>query len=246
VSHVYNLCGGASYGKQAAMFEPTRPTPVSIAERRRPDPQGRPGFLRVDTVHQGDWDGAMGVYHINTVDTITQWQVVGCARKISEQFLIPVLEAILHQFPFRILGFHADNGSEFINHTVAQLIEKLRVEFTKSRACRSQDQSAGEGQKRRVIRKLIGYGHIASEHGEELQKFYMAHFNPYLNYHRPCGYATVTVDARGKAPPVLPRRRLRHTLRSRPLRGLLTPNFHDHLVSETNPHFTIILGVGNA
>jgi transposase InsO family protein len=198
VSHVYNLRGSASYRKQAAMFEPTRPTPVSIAERRRPDPQGRPGFLRVDTVHQGDWDGAKGVYHINAVDTITQWQVVGCASKISEQFLIPVLQAILHQFPFRILGFHADNGSEFINRTVAKLLEKLRVEFTKSRACRSQDQALVEGKNGAVIRKLIGYGHIASEHSEELQKFYMAHFNPYLNYHRPCGYATVTVDARGK------------------------------------------------
>jgi transposase InsO family protein len=198
VSHLYNLRRSTNYRKQAAMFEPTRPTPVSIAERRRPDPQGRPGFLRVDTVHQGDWDGAKGVYHINAVDTITQWQVVGCASKISEQFLIPVLEAILHQFPFRILGFHADNGSEFINHTVAQLLEKLRVEFTKSRACRSQDQALVEGKNGAVIRKLMGYGHIASQHSEELQKFYTAHFNPYLNYHRPCGYATVTVDGRGK------------------------------------------------
>jgi hypothetical protein len=198
VSHLYNLRRSASYRKRAAVFEPTRPTPISIAERRRPDPQGRPGFLRVDTVHQGDWDGAKGVYHINAVDTTTQWQVVGCAGKISEQFLIPVLEAILHQFPFWILGFHADNGSEFINHTVAKLLEKLRVEFTKSRACRSQDQALVEGKNGAVIRKLIGYGHIASEHSEELQKFYVAHFNPYLNYHRPCGYATVTVDARGK------------------------------------------------
>ena len=198
VSHLYNLRRSASYRKRAAVFEPTRPTPISIAERRRPDPQGRPGFLRVDTVHQGDWDGAKGVYHINAVDTITQWQVVGCAGKISEQFLIPVLQAILHQFPFRILGFHADNGSEFINHTVAKLLEKLRVEFTKSRPCRSQDQALVEGKNGAVIRKLIGYGHIASEHSEELQKFYVAHFNPYLNYHRPCGYATVTVDARGK------------------------------------------------
>src|SRR5580658_676357 len=156
VSHLYNLRRSTNYRKQAAMFEPTRPTPVYIAERRTPDPQGRPGFL------------------------------------------IPVLEAILHQFPFRILGFHADNGSEFINHTVAQLLEKLRVEFTKSRACRSQDQALVEGKNGAVIRKLMGYGHIASQHSEELQKFYTAHFNPYLNYHRPCGYATVTVDGRGK------------------------------------------------
>lgn len=198
VSHLYNLRHRVGYGKQAAVFEPTRPSAVSIGERRRPDPQGRPGFLRVDTVHQGDWDGAKGVYHLNAVDTVTQWQVVGCASKISESFLLPVLEAILHQFPFRILGFHADNGSEFINHDVARLLGKLLVEFTKSRACRSQDNALVEGKNGAVIRKHIGYGHIPAEHAEAWQKFYTAHLNPYLNFHRPCGFATVSFDARGK------------------------------------------------
>ena len=166
VSHLYNLRQSLGYRKQAAEFTVTRPSPVSIGERRRPDPQGRPGFLRVDTVHQGDWDGAKGVYHINAVDTVTQYQVIGCASKISEAFLMPVLEAILHQFPFRILGFHADNGSEFINYNVAGMLEKLLVEFTKSRACRSQDNALVEGKNGAVIRKLIGYGHIPAEHAE--------------------------------------------------------------------------------
>ena len=198
VAHLYNLRNSAAYRKVAAVFQPTRPSPVSIAERRRPDPRGEPGYLRVDTVHQGDWGGEKGVYHINAVDTVTQWQVIGCAAKISEQFLIPVLEAMLHQFPFRIRGFHADNGSEFINHTVAKLLEKLLVEFTKSRPNRSQDNALVEGKNGAVIRKLIGYGHIPSQHAEAVQKFYTAHLNPYLNYHRPCGFATVSVDGRGK------------------------------------------------
>jgi len=198
VSHLYNLRQSARYRKRAAVFEGTRPSPVAIGERRKPDPQGRPGFLRVDTVHQGDWDGAKGVYHINAVDTVTQWQIVGCTSKISEQFLLPVLEAILHQFPFQIIGFHADNGSEYINHRVAELLNKLVIEFTKSRACRSQDNALVEGKNGAVVRKLIGYGYIAGEHAEALQKFYTAYLNPYLNYHRPCGFATVSLDARGK------------------------------------------------
>jgi len=198
IAHLYNLRHSARYRKQAAVFEPTRPSAVSIGERRKPDPQGRAGFLRVDTVHQGDWDGAKGVYHINAVDTVTQWQVVGCVSKISERHLLPVLEAMLHQFPFRILGFHADNGSEYINHTVAKLLGKLLIEFTKSRANRSQDNALVEGKNGAVIRKHIGYGHIAGEHAEAVQKFYTAHLNPYLNFHRPCGFATVSLDARGK------------------------------------------------
>jgi transposase InsO family protein len=198
IGHLYNLRAGAGYRRQLATYESTRPTAVSIGERRRPEPQGRPGHLRVDTVHQGDWEGAKGVYHINAVDAVTQWQVVGCTSRISEAYLQPVLEAMLHQFPFRILGFHSDNGSEYINHDVEGLLESLLIEFTKSRANHSQDNALVEGKNGAIIRKLIGYGHIPGEHAEALHRFYMGHLNPYLNFHRPCGFATVSHDTRGK------------------------------------------------
>jgi len=198
VGHLYNLRASARYRNQAAVFEPTQSTGAAIGQRRKPDPQGRPGYVRVDTVHQGDSAGTKGVYHINAVDAVTQWQVVGCAEKISEAYLLPVLAAVLAQFPFPIRGFHADNGSEYINHRVAEMLRKLHAEFTKSRACRSQDNALVEGKNGAVIRKLIGYGHIAGAHATALQKFYVEHLNPYLNYHRPCGFATVSLDERGK------------------------------------------------
>ena len=198
VSHLYNLRDSVRYRRQVTIFEPTRPSAVSIGERRRPEPRGRPGFVRADTVHQGDWDGVKGVYHINAVDTVTQWQVVGCTGRINAENLAPVLEAMLHQFPFPILGFHVDNGSEWINYDIAEMMEVMLVEFTKSRACRSQDNALVEGKNGAIIRKLIGYGHIPARHAEQLQKFYTAYLNPYLNFHRPCGFATVSLDARGK------------------------------------------------
>jgi hypothetical protein len=99
----------------------------------------------VDTVHQGSQDGRPGLYHINAVDTVTQWQVVGCVETICERHLLPVLEAMLHQILFVIRGFHCDNGSEFINYQVAGLLEKLRVEFTKSRAYWTTDNALVEG-----------------------------------------------------------------------------------------------------
>jgi transposase len=198
VAHLYNLRHSAGYRQRAAEFSVTRPARVAIGERRRPDPQGAPGHLRVDTVHQGDWQGEKGVYHINAVDTVTQWEVVGCTARISEQYLLPVLEAMLHQFPFCILGFHADNGSEFVNHTVAKLLHKLLVEFTRSRPNRSSDNALVEGKNGAIIRKHLGYGHIGSEYAHRIQRFYLAHFNPYLNYHRPCGFAQVQLDERGR------------------------------------------------
>ncbi len=198
VSHLYNLRHSTGYRQRAAEFSVTTPSGIAIGERRRPEPQGAPGYLRVDTVHQGDWEGEKGVYHINAVDAVTQWEILGCVQRISEQYLLPVLEAMLHQFPFRVLGFHADNGSEYVNHKVAALLEKLLVEFTRSRPNRSSDNALVEGKNGAVVRKHLGYGYIASEHAEQLQRFYMAHFNPYLNYHRPCGFAQIRVDQRGR------------------------------------------------
>jgi transposase InsO family protein len=149
-------------------------------------------------VHQGNHDGKPGIYHINAVDTVTQSQVLGCAETISERHLVPVLEAMLHQFPFRIQGFHSDNGSEFVNHTVAKLLNKLLIEFTKSRAYRTTDNALVEGKNGAVIRKHIGYGPIPAEYADAFQQFYVAHLNPYLNFHRPCGFATIQKSARGK------------------------------------------------
>jgi transposase InsO family protein len=196
--HIYNLRKSRGYRERKMTFQKTRPVKVTIGERRRPDPQGRPGFLRVDTVHQGDLEGIKGVYHINAVDEVTQWQVVGATAHISEAWLIPVLEAMLRQFPFQIIGFHSDNGSEFINHTVAELLNKVLVEQTKSRPRQSNDNGLVEAKNGAVIRKHMGYGHIESKHAEAIEEFYEQHLNPYLNYHRPCGVPEVVTDGKGK------------------------------------------------
>jgi len=199
VAQLYRLRNSGRYRQRRVAYQPTRPTQVAIGERRRPEPDGRPGYLRVDTVRQGDRDGVKGVYHINAVDEVTQWQVVGAAAQISEAHLIPVLEAMLEQFPFRIHGFHSDNGSEFINHTVAQLLNKLLIEQTKSRPRHSNDNGLVESKNGAVVRKHMGFGHIAAPHAGAIEAFYEEHFNPYLNFHRPCGVPELVVNAKGKS-----------------------------------------------
>ena len=198
VAHLYNLRQQPRYRERRRNYVKTKPTAVTIGERRRPDPQGQPGYLRVDTVHQGDQPGAKGVYHINAVDEVTQWQIVAATAHISEAWLEPVLVALLRQFPFRIRGFHSDNGSEFINQSVAKLLNKLLIEQTKSRPRHSNDNGLVETKNGAVIRKHMGYGYLDAAHAEPLQHFYSAHFNPYLNYHRPCAQAEVEVDDKGR------------------------------------------------
>lgn len=198
VAQLYRLRQSRRYREQQMEYQPTRPTKVAIGERRRPEPNGKPGYLRVDTVHQGDLDGAKGVYHINAVDEVTQWQVVGATAQISEAYLIPVLEAMLGQFPFQILGFHSDNGSEFINHRVAELLNKLLIEQTKSRPRHSNDNGLAEAKNGAVVRKHMGYNHIAAGHAVAIDAFYREHFNPYLNFHRPCGVPERKANAKGQ------------------------------------------------
>jgi len=198
VSHLYNLRHTTTYRRRGVMMGKTTPTKVAIGERRRPAPEGRPGYIRIDTVHQPERDGEKSVYHINAVDEVTQWEVLGCVPKISEHFLAPVLESMLEQFPFPIRGFHSDNGSEYVNGTVAELLEKLHAEFTKSRPRRSNDNALVETKNGAVVRKNIGYQWLPPSHAGEIHAFYQEWFNPYLNYHRPCGFATVRTDVRGK------------------------------------------------
>lgn len=198
VAHLYRLRRGFVYRQRSLTLHRTKPVTVRFAERRRPDPQGRPGFLRVDTVHQGDRKGEKGVYHINTVDEVTQWEILGCVERISEEFLKPVLKALIAQYPFKILGFHTDNGSEYVNRVVAGLLDKLRIQFTKSRARHTNDQALVEGKNGSIVRKQMGYGWIAGNEAENIQAFYRDRLNIYLNYHRPCGFAKEVVDHKGK------------------------------------------------
>lgn len=198
VAHLYNLRGTRQYLSWTRFFTKTRPTPVPIGERRKPDPQGNPGFLRVDTVHQGDLDKEKGVYHINLIDEVTQWEIVASVEKISEYYLKPVLEAALEQFPFRIKGFHSDNGSEYINKVVARLLNKLLIDQTRSRARHCNDNALVEGKNGSIIRKQMGYMHIPQRYAAALNEFYKNHFNAYLNYHRPCGFATERISEKGK------------------------------------------------
>jgi transposase InsO family protein len=198
VAHLYNLRAKAGYQATRRHWSKTQSRPVSIGVRRAPAPEGRPGFIRIDSVHQGDQDGVKGLYHINAVDCLTQYELVATCERLSEAALLPVLEALIEGFPFRLLGFHADNGSEFINHTVAELLEKLRIEFTKSRPRHSNDNALVETKNGAIVRKHLGYAHIPQRFAAPVNAFCRDFLNPYVNFHRPCFFPESFTDAKGR------------------------------------------------
>ena len=199
VSHLYNLRHSIGYRNQRGYYQKTKSKlAVTIGERRKPRPDGKPGYIRIDTVHQGDIDGVKGVYHINAVDEVTQFEVVVSVEKISEAYLIPALEGLLAQFPFVLYNFHSDNGSEYVNQQVAKLLKKLLMEFTRSRPRHSNDNGLVEGKNAAVVRKTFGYTHIPQHFAKRINTFNRQALNPYVNYHRPCLYPTIYLDNKGK------------------------------------------------
>jgi hypothetical protein len=221
VAYLYVLRQSATYQGVRQHFEKTRPTVSRLGERRQPQPNGQPGYLRVDTVHQGDLDGVKGVYHINAVDEVTQFEIVCSVERISERYLIPVLADLLDQFPFLILAFHADNGSEYINKHVVKLLNKLLIELTKSRARHCNDNALVESKNGSIIRKQLGYVHIPQQWAPQLNDFHRDHLNPYINFHRPCFFPVVTIDAKGK------------TRKRYPYEAMMTP--YDKFTSLSKP-----------
>ena len=210
VATIYRLRTTRIYLSKNLTFKNTQAVQRNIGERAKPEPQGKPGYIRIDTVHQGDLASesggdetktrkyTKGVYHINSVDEITQWEIIASVEQISESFLEPILKLILAQYPFVIIEFHADNGSEYINKTVARLLNKLLIKLTKSRSRQTNDNALVESKNGSIIRKHMGYFYINQKYAPIINDFYIEYFNPYLNFHRPCGFATTITSPKGK------------------------------------------------
>ncbi len=211
VAHLYRLRTTRVYLSRNLTFKNTQAVKRNIGERAKPEPEGKPGYIRIDTVHQGDLASesgnngqsngqkyVKGVYHINSVDEVTQWEIIAAVEQISEAYLEPILKLILEQYPFVIIEFHADNGSEYINHTVAKLLNKLLIKLTKSRSRQTNDNALVESKNGSIIRKHMGYFYINQKYAPDINDFYLTTFNTYLNFHRPCGFATITTNSKGK------------------------------------------------
>ena len=230
VSHIYNIRKTKKYFYQSLTYTKTTPVKRNIGERRKPEPNGKPGYIRVDSVHQGDKGGQKGVYYVNSVDEITQWQITMCTEKISESYLLPIVRMMLEQYPFKIIEFHTDNGSEYINKYLVELLNKLLIKLTKSRSRKSTDNALCES-KNNIIRKHMGYFYIEQKYAPLINEFLTEFFNPYLNFHKPCAFPTSTMDSRGKE-----KKTYKHSDYQTPyLRLINIPDYKNYLKKDVTP-----------
>ena len=204
VTHIYTFRQSPIYLRMNLRYEKTKPRVVNLGERQKPEPNGNPGYIRVDTVHQGDKQKdekgryIKGVYHINMVSEVVQFEVIGATEKINERSMEVILTILLEYFPFVIVEFHSDNGGEYINEIVVNLLNKLLIRLTKSRARQSNDNALVEGKNGSIIRKWMGYDFIEQKHAARINEFNFGCFLEYINYHRPCAFPTEIRNAKGK------------------------------------------------
>ena len=199
LGHIYNLRKTSIYRHKTLKYELTKPVSLNqIGIREKPQPNNMPGYIRVDSVHGGDKEGEKGVYYVNFVDEVTQFEIVVCVKGISEKYLLEVWEEVLVSFPFEILQFHSDNGSEFINKKVADILNRLNIRQSKSRPRRHNDNGLVESKNGWVIRKHFGYMFVDREYAPIINDFLDKYFNRFLNYHRPCAFPTSETEKNGK------------------------------------------------
>lgn len=182
VSHINNLRKTPVYRNHYVNHTKSRNIPIGTTAP--PENHGKPGSLRVDTVHQRD------VYHINSVDEITQWEILVCVAQISDSCMEPALLELLEQYPFEVFNFHSDRGGETINYLVSNMLHRLLIKQTKSRARRPNDNALVETKNGHVVRKNMGWVHINQEMVDDINDYYRNWFNPYLNFHRPSVFST--------------------------------------------------------
>ena len=196
--HFYRLRNSDTYKENALSVGRTISVARPIGIRKKPQPGGLPGYVRADTVHQGDLEGVKGVYHVNLVDEVTQWEILFCVDSITEISMAYVLAEALRFFPFVIFGFHSDNGGENINGSVSEVLQKLFIEQTKSRSGKCNDNALIESKNGSVVRKHMGHWHIPKYEARKINGFYRDCFNEFLNFHRMCACPTTVVGENGK------------------------------------------------
>ncbi len=101
-----------------------------------------PGFLEIDLVgHCGGTLSGSFIHCLVVTDICTAWTEAVPLLAREQSLVVEGLEAIARQLPVPILGIDSDNDGAFINETQVRYCALRGIEFTRSRACRRNDQA---------------------------------------------------------------------------------------------------------
>ena len=121
-----------------------------------------PGYLEIDLVsHSGPSAAGEFIYTLDCVDIATGWVERAAVMGKSQLGIVAALKQIEQRLPFRLRGIDSDNGSEFINthlfNFCQQRPKNRRVQFTRSRPYKKDDNAHVEQKNWTHVRKLLGW-----------------------------------------------------------------------------------------
>ena len=123
----------------------------------------QPGFIQADTVaHCGGSMEGNFVWSLTFTDVFTGWTENRAVWNKGQEGVCEALRGIEQDLPFRVRGFHTDNGGEFINHHLHQYYREREepVQMTRGRPGKKNDNPHVEQKNYTHVRLLLGYQRI--------------------------------------------------------------------------------------
>jgi hypothetical protein len=123
-----------------------------------------PGFTEIDLVaHSGDRADGEFLHSLNVTDIHTTWVETRAVLGKGQLRVQAALDEIRRALPFRLRGIDSDNGSEFINGHLRRYCRRGRIQFTRGRPYKKDDNAHIEQKNWTHVRKVLGYVRYDSE-----------------------------------------------------------------------------------
>jgi len=127
-----------------------------------------PGFGETDLVsHSGDCAEGEFLHSLNLTDIHTTWTETRAVMGKGQAGICHAMKDIEEALPFKLLGIDSDNGSEFINYHLKAFCDARKIQFTRSRPYKKDDNAHVEQKNWTHVRKLLGYVRYDSPQAQE-------------------------------------------------------------------------------
>jgi len=117
-----------------------------------------PGFTEIDLVsHSGNSASGEFLHSLNVTDIHSTWVESRAVMGKSQIGVLKAMQDIEQALPFKLLGIDSDNGSEFINYHLKTFCDQNKIQFTRGRPYKKDDNAHIEQKNYTHVRKIFGY-----------------------------------------------------------------------------------------
>jgi len=147
-----------------------------------------PGSCEIDLVsHSGPCASGEFIHSLNVTDIHTGWCETRAIMGKGEAGVVAALDDIRNSLPFRLTAIDSDNGSEFINHHLKRYCDKHRIQFTRGRPYKKDDNAHIEQKNWTHVRRIFGWDRYDTRAQlEAMNALYAGNLRLMMNLFQPC------------------------------------------------------------